>query len=338
MRSPALENVVVTPHIASATRSTRLAMGMLCVEGLRAVRSRPYAAERRVTSRHARFRRLDDRALKRILAHHRCPGRGALASTAGELSLTKRLPLPSTVFRAILGRPGPRSSSRCTIAETRMPSRLRPSSGRSGGRGLAATRGEGRRGEPAALAETLDAAGVPVVGELPAPSFAEGGDTVWLDERTLLVGTGYHERGRRSALGAAFPDVEVVPLTFCTGTVRPGRTHVVHLSLDNNLAVVYPRIAPVRLLRLLADRGIRGRVPIQARRRLERPRARAGARTCARRQQRDPQADEGGGSRGDGLPRRRDLRRRRRADVPDAAAPSRLSSHGSTDPSRVSWR
>jgi hypothetical protein len=24
--------------------------------------------------------------------------------------------------------------------------------------------------------------------------------------------------------------------------------------------------------------------------------------------------------------------------VPDAAAPSRLSSHGSTDPSRVSWR
>jgi glyoxylate reductase len=33
----ALENVVATPHIASATRSTRLAMGMLCVEGLREV-------------------------------------------------------------------------------------------------------------------------------------------------------------------------------------------------------------------------------------------------------------------------------------------------------------
>jgi lactate dehydrogenase-like 2-hydroxyacid dehydrogenase len=32
-----LENVVLTPHIASATRETRLAMGMLCVEALRAV-------------------------------------------------------------------------------------------------------------------------------------------------------------------------------------------------------------------------------------------------------------------------------------------------------------
>lgn len=33
----ALENVVVTPHIASATRETRLAMGMLVVSALRAV-------------------------------------------------------------------------------------------------------------------------------------------------------------------------------------------------------------------------------------------------------------------------------------------------------------
>ena len=33
----ALENVVVTPHIASATQDARLAMGMLCVSALRAV-------------------------------------------------------------------------------------------------------------------------------------------------------------------------------------------------------------------------------------------------------------------------------------------------------------
>ncbi len=32
-----LDNVVLTPHIASATRETRLAMGMLCVDALRAV-------------------------------------------------------------------------------------------------------------------------------------------------------------------------------------------------------------------------------------------------------------------------------------------------------------
>jgi len=33
----ALDNVVLTPHLGSATRETRVAMGMLCVEGLRAV-------------------------------------------------------------------------------------------------------------------------------------------------------------------------------------------------------------------------------------------------------------------------------------------------------------
>ena len=33
----ALENVVLTPHLGSATRDTRVAMGMLCVEALRAV-------------------------------------------------------------------------------------------------------------------------------------------------------------------------------------------------------------------------------------------------------------------------------------------------------------
>ena len=35
-----MENVVLTPHIASATRETRLAMGMLVVSALRAVLAR----------------------------------------------------------------------------------------------------------------------------------------------------------------------------------------------------------------------------------------------------------------------------------------------------------
>jgi glyoxylate reductase len=33
----ALENVVLAPHLGSATESTRVAMGMLCVDALRAV-------------------------------------------------------------------------------------------------------------------------------------------------------------------------------------------------------------------------------------------------------------------------------------------------------------
>lgn len=118
---------------------------------------------------------------------------------------------------------------------------------------------EGRRGEPAAMAATLEAAGVPVVGELQAPSSAEGGDTVWLGEQTLLVGIGYRtNEAAVPALADAFPGVDVLSfdLPHWNGTAE-----VMHLMsfispLDRDLAVVYPRIAPVRLLRLLADRNV----------------------------------------------------------------------------------
>ena len=118
---------------------------------------------------------------------------------------------------------------------------------------------EGRRGEPAAMVATLEAAGVPVVGELQAPSSAEGGDTVWLDEQTLLVGIGYRtNEAAVPALADAFPGVDVLSfdLPHWNGTAE-----VMHLMsfispLDRDLALVYSRIAPVRLLRLLADRNV----------------------------------------------------------------------------------
>lgn len=118
---------------------------------------------------------------------------------------------------------------------------------------------EGRRGEPRAIAETLENAGVPIAGELAAPSIAEGGDTVWLDERMLLVGIGYRTNGEAvPALEAAFPGVTIVPfdLPHWNGTAE-----VMHLMsflspLDDDLALVYPRLARVRLLRLFAERGV----------------------------------------------------------------------------------
>jgi len=118
---------------------------------------------------------------------------------------------------------------------------------------------EGRRREPAALAPALESAGVPVVAELEEPALAEGGDTVWLDERTLLVGIGYRTNEEAvPALEVAFPGVEVIPFDLPHWS---GAGEVMHLMsfispLDRDLALVYPRIAPVRLLRLLAERGI----------------------------------------------------------------------------------
>src|SRR6478735_5049533 len=118
---------------------------------------------------------------------------------------------------------------------------------------------EGRRNEPDAIASSLLAAGVPVAASLAEPASAEGGDTVWLDDNTLLVGIGYRTNpAALAALGDAFAGVEVVAFDLPHWN---GRGEVMHLMslispLDRDLALVYPRIAPVRLLELLAERGI----------------------------------------------------------------------------------
>jgi dimethylargininase len=117
-----------------------------------------------------------------------------------------------------------------------------------------------RRGEPDALGRDLTRAGVPVAARLAAPALAEGGDTLWLDERTLLTGLGYrtNEAGAE-ALRGALPGVEV--LTFDLPHYR-GPGEVLHLlsfisPVDADLALVYPPLAPTRLLQLLAERGVR---------------------------------------------------------------------------------
>jgi N-dimethylarginine dimethylaminohydrolase len=117
----------------------------------------------------------------------------------------------------------------------------------------------GRRAEPAAMTEALTEAGVPIAGQLAEPALAEGGDTVWLDERTLLVGLGYRtNEAALHALGEAFPGVDVIAFDLPHWN---GSGEVMHLMsflspLDRDLALVYPRIAPVRLLELLAERGV----------------------------------------------------------------------------------
>jgi dimethylargininase len=118
---------------------------------------------------------------------------------------------------------------------------------------------EGRRGEPVAIAEDLRALGVPVAFEMGEPATAEGGDTMWLDERTLLVGRSYrtNDAGIR-ALREALPGVEV--LAFDLPRLR-GPDACLHLlsllsPLDDDLVVAYPPLMPIRLLELFAERGI----------------------------------------------------------------------------------
>ncbi len=117
----------------------------------------------------------------------------------------------------------------------------------------------GRRGEPEATVAALEQAGVPVVGRVELPATVEGGDTVWLDGETLLVGIGYRTNPESlDALRNSFPGVEVIAFDLPHWN---GAGEVMHLMsfispLDRDLALVYTRIAPTRLMWLLAERGI----------------------------------------------------------------------------------
>jgi dimethylargininase len=118
---------------------------------------------------------------------------------------------------------------------------------------------DGRLNEPGTLEPSLAEAGVPVAARIEGPGTIDGGDTLWLDDRTLLVGRGYRTNAAGvEQLQAAFPDVEVLSFDL---PHWHGRGEVMHLMslispLDDELALVYPRLAPVRLLELLAERGI----------------------------------------------------------------------------------
>jgi dimethylargininase len=118
---------------------------------------------------------------------------------------------------------------------------------------------EGRRGEVDAMAADFVEAGVPIAARLEAPATAEGGDTLWLDETTLLVGRGYRTNDEGIAqLARALPGVEVQ--AFDLPYLR-GASEVMHLMsllspLDADLAVAYPPLMPVRLMELLAEREV----------------------------------------------------------------------------------
>jgi dimethylargininase len=119
---------------------------------------------------------------------------------------------------------------------------------------------EGRLVEMDAIAADFEHAGVPIAARLEAPASADGGDTIWLDESTLLVGRGYRTNDDGiQALRAALPGVEV--LAFDLPHLH-GSDVVLHLlsllsPLDDDLVVAYLPLLPVRLVQLLQELEIR---------------------------------------------------------------------------------
>ena len=116
-----------------------------------------------------------------------------------------------------------------------------------------------RRGEPAAALDCIEAMNYPVLGRIVAPGTAEGGDCLWLDERTLAVGEGYRTNpSGMQQLQALLPDIDVLsmPMPHYQGPDACLHLQSVVSFADRDLAVVYFPLAPIRLIKALESRGV----------------------------------------------------------------------------------
>ncbi len=117
-----------------------------------------------------------------------------------------------------------------------------------------------RAGEPDAQEAWFRAQGLPLLGSIQPPGMLEGGDAVWLDDRTIAVGRGYRTNAAgieqlHSLLGDSVDEVVAVALPHWRG---PG--DVFHLMsiispIDRDLAVVYSPLMSVPFRERLLERG-----------------------------------------------------------------------------------
>ena len=126
-----------------------------------------------------------------------------------------------------------------------------------------------RSPEPQHFRADLERLGVPILGQLTEPSVADGGDKVWLDARTLLIGHGYRTNQAgidqiRSLLSPHGVEVHSFDLPHYEGPAAVLHLMSVLSPIAHDLAVVYEPLAPVRLLQFLESRDIRW-IPVSER-------------------------------------------------------------------------
>ena len=103
--------------------------------------------------------------------------------------------------------------------------------------------------------------GIPVLHRLQGSATADGGDLLWLDSRTLVIGRTFrtNDEGARQIAEAMRPYVDavhVVDLPVSNGVEECLHTLSLISMLDRDLAVVSRRLMPVHLWSLLAERGV----------------------------------------------------------------------------------
>lgn len=117
-----------------------------------------------------------------------------------------------------------------------------------------------RRGEEQAMAEMFQKLNVPIHYTLHGEARAEGGDLLWIDEKTLAVGLGFRTNAEAlRQLREALPDIEIISVDL---PYYEGAGACLHLMsfisiVDEDLAAVFLPLMPVPFWQFLKGRGFR---------------------------------------------------------------------------------
>jgi dimethylargininase len=118
-----------------------------------------------------------------------------------------------------------------------------------------------RRHEPGFAARELERLGIPVIGMLEAPAYADGGDRYWLDDTSMAIGLGYRTNRAGAEALAQLVEPEGIHVEAYDMPHDRGPGSVLHLQsfisgVTPALCVIYEPLAPVRLLEDLRERGV----------------------------------------------------------------------------------
>lgn len=114
-----------------------------------------------------------------------------------------------------------------------------------------------RRHEPSAVGDFLPGLGIPILGAITGDGRLEGGDVVWINERTLAVGTGERTNGEgirqlKHLTADLIDELVEVPLP-------DSAMHLMSLMsfIDYDLAMINAKLLPAHFGKWLLSRGIK---------------------------------------------------------------------------------
>ena len=119
-----------------------------------------------------------------------------------------------------------------------------------------------RRAEPALHQAAYERLGIPILGRIEDPGRVEGGDCVWVDDKTLAIGRGVRTNQSGTEQMAAILEPLGIEVLGYDLPLWMGEEACLHLMsvispLADDLALVHSPLLPAAFYQLLKARGIR---------------------------------------------------------------------------------